>query len=105
MKNTLTNYRIRWPTGDNDFITNIYFDGDYIGTVAPGATGSWNVPTGRHTVRFTNAEKDNQEPDNVTLEFKENETYPHYCILAQRRQIHLLSVPLHSLLNLRSDTG
>ena len=59
-----------------DYITNIYFDDQYLGTLAPGETRAWNVPVGQHTVTATNAEQDNQHPDSITLDFKENETIP-----------------------------
>ena len=80
----------QWITGSSglsvnvkDCITNIYFDDDYIGTLAPGVTRTWNVPPGEHTVRFTNAEKDNQLPVSKKLEFKENETLP-ICVTWQK---------------------
>ena len=54
----------------NDDITNIYFDGDYLGTVAPGDTQDYSVPSGTHNVKVTNAEKDNQKPDTMTIDFQ-----------------------------------
>ena len=55
-----------------DDISNIYFDNNYIGTVAPGNTQDFKVPTGEHVVKFTNAEKDNQKPDSLKIVFQEN---------------------------------
>lgn len=52
-----------------DYITNIYFDGNYLGTVENGHTQDYSVPAGEHVVKFTNAEKDNQEPDSVKITF------------------------------------
>ena len=60
----------------SDDITNVYFDGDYLGTVAPGETRDYDVPTGTHKVKFTNAEKDNQKPGSLTIDFMKDTIHP-----------------------------
>lgn len=59
-----------------DDITNIYFDGAYLGTQAPKETRDYGVPTGEHVVKFTNAEKDNQKPDSLTINFQKGYIHP-----------------------------
>ena len=60
----------------SDDITNIYYDGDYLGTVAPGETRDYDVPTGSHVVKFTNAEKNNQKPGSLTIDFMKDTIHP-----------------------------
>ena len=65
-------------TGDAQFTaqnlsgdaSTVYFDGDYIGTVGARESRTWDVPVGTHTIRIDNAEKDNSEDLDWTIEFE-----------------------------------
>ena len=50
--------------------STVYFDGDYIGSVGPRESRTWDVPSGSHTIRIDNAEKDNSDDLDMTITFQ-----------------------------------